>query len=389
MATTLQNLQTVIALAIQARVPEILWGPPGVGKTKMTYAIAKALRRRCHVRIMSGYDPADVTGYPAPDFEKKVVMMLANHSLWGRCEKMGTCTKLTCRWLHDGDVMFMDEASTLEGRQQAVMLRPVFEYVVGEYELPDVAWVAAANPPESAANGGDLSPAFANRWGHLEYTLDSQAWGEGSLRGWPDPAVPTLQAGWAELYHAQLAVIVAYTQVQPHRLLVFPKNNTTEAGRAWPSPRSWDMAAKLLAACEASGVSEDIALLAMGSCIGAGAALEFLNWRRALDLPDIEELLHEPDKFKLPKRLDQRYAVLAGVVSAVVRNTTDGRNLAAWRIFALASKQGAPDVAIPAARPLAALLKERGESLKLTPPTKTKDLDVFIPLLEKWVWRAS
>ena len=148
------------------------------------------------------------------------------------------------------------------------------------------------------------------------------------------------------------------------------------------------MAGRLLAACEAGGFDDDVTTLALGSCIGGPAALEFLAWRRALDLPDIEELLRKPDDFKLPKRLDQRYAVLAGVVSAVVRQTTDARNLAAWRIFALASKQGAPDVAIPAVRPLAALLRERGTELKLTPPNKTKDLDVFIPILEKWVWKS-
>ena len=44
------------------------------------------------------------------------------------------------------------------------LLRVVLERTVGDLTLPhDVAIVAAANPPEQAADGWDLSPPLANR----------------------------------------------------------------------------------------------------------------------------------------------------------------------------------------------------------------------------------
>jgi hypothetical protein len=338
------------------------------------YALCRALKRECHVVIGSMYDPTDFSGYPAPDFQKGVVRMLPNDSIWAD--------------LKDGDVVYLDELSTLEGRQQAVMLRPVLENRVGNFKLPNVSWVASANPPEMAAGGGDLTPPLANRLGHLEWTVDSKSWAQGMIAGFPDPKVTVLPPGWQELFSAQAAVVAAYMQVQSHKLFVYPKN-PADAGRAWPSPRTWYMATMMLTACEAAGEDHDTMAVALGAYVGSGAALEFLAWRRELDLPDPEDLLRKPDDFKLPKRMDQRYATLASVVAAIIRHPNDQRNLAGWRIFALAAKQGAPDVAAAAVRPRGALLKERGTELKLSPPPKIKDLDSFVPVLEKWVWKSE
>lgn len=57
-----------------------------------------------------------------------------------------------------------DEISTAPPAVQAALLRVVLERVVGDLELPDgVAVIAAANPPEQAAGGWDLSATISRR----------------------------------------------------------------------------------------------------------------------------------------------------------------------------------------------------------------------------------
>lgn len=356
------DLSNVIATAIQARVPVIIMGGPGVGKTSTLYAIVKALGRDLRVIILSRHDPVDASGYPCPDFERGVVRMMPNETLWGG--------------LKDSDVIFLDELTCAEGKLQAVMLQPLFENRVGNMQLPDVSWVAAANPAEIAAGGSDLEPPMANRLCHLEWQLDARRLIEGTLQGWPAPRVPTLPATWEANVEPTLSVVASFWQHQPHKIYAFPQDRA-KAGGPWPSPRTWTMAGRLYAACDAAGLGDEDRLLAFSGCVGHGAAVEFLTWFRDLDLPDPEELLANPKKFKLPPRSDQQFAAFAAVVSAVIRNATNERNMAAWKILAAGAVQGAADVAGAAARSLGRLLRE---TKHLTEIPK-RELEAFEPML--------
>ncbi len=136
------------------------------------------------------------------------------------------------------------------------------------------------------------------------------------------------------------------------------------------------MAARLLAACDAAQAGEDVTASLATGCVGEGAGLEFLAWRRALDLPDPEAVLDNPDGFRLPSRGDQAHAVLAAVVAAAVSKLTAERWLAAWRVLACAATQGGKDVAAAAARALAAARKPEL-------PLPQRELREFIPLLQE------
>jgi hypothetical protein len=80
---------------------------------------------------------------------------------------------------------------------QAALLRVVLERTVGDLSLPaDVAVVAAANPPEQAADGWDLSAPLANRLCHLRWEVTPRAVADGLANGWAPPRVPRLPDGW-------------------------------------------------------------------------------------------------------------------------------------------------------------------------------------------------
>src|SRR6185436_14389692 len=126
-------------------------------------------------------------------------------------------------------------------------------------------------------------------------------------------------------------------------------------GTAWPSPRTWEMAMRLLAvafAAESTVEGRDTALI---GAIGDGAGLEFVTYLEKLDLPDPERVLADPDAFALPDRGDRQLAFLTAVVSAVQADATRPRWEAGWAVLAKAVHAGIPDVAARAAFDLASM----------------------------------
>ncbi len=349
----------VLTIATQARVPVLLWGPPGTGKTASVLALGQALGWPVECVIASIREPSDFAGLP----------VLAD----------GGVVLHAPAWAHrlaqaGYGILFLDEISTATPAQQAGLLRVILERVVGDLPLPQrVSVVAAANPPECAAGGWDLSAPLANRFCHLTWTLDASTWVDGMLSGWQAPAIPRLPEDWESRIPASRTLIASFVRHRPHLLLQLPASEE-QAGRAWASPRSWDAASRLLAACDAAQVGEDVLSALLAGCVGEGPALEFLTWRRELDLPDPEALLADPGSFHLPARGDQAFAVLAAVAAAAVGKLDRPRWLAAWQVLATAASQGGRDIAAAAARTLA-LAKQPDL------PLPTQQLQEFLPLL--------
>ena len=110
--------------------------------------------------------------------------------------------------------------------------------------------------------------------------------------------------------------------------------------------------ARLLAACEAAGASEEARTLLVLGAVGDGAGIEFLSWLAHMDLPKPEDVLADPDGFELPERSDRAFAVLTAVAAVAVARGDGESWTAAWRVVARVADQ-APDVAALAARTLA------------------------------------
>jgi hypothetical protein len=273
-------------------------------------------------------------------------------------------------------VLFLDEISTAPPAVQSALLRVVLERVVGDLALPaGVSVVASANPPEQSVGGWDLSAPLANRFCHLFWSLDTQGWVDGMIRGWLFSDLPHLSPAWEKSIPEKQGLVAAFIRHRPHLLLQVPKDEG-QAGKAWPSPRSWSMAARLLAAAESVQGEEDIVAMLTAGCVGEGACLEFLAWCRELDLPDPEEILANPSHLRLPDRGDQSFAILTAVITAAVNRLTEERWSAAWSILAKASEQGKKDIAAVAAKKLAAARKPEL-------PLPLKELQEFVPLLQK------
>lgn len=326
-----------MAVAIQAREPVLALGAPGIGKTTMMQSVAKSLDMHMETVIASLREPSDFGGLPIIN-GNTVSLAIPD---WAQA-------------LIDakGGIAFFDELTTAPPAVQGACLRVIHESVVGRTHVPNVSYVAAANPPEQAAGGWELAAPLANRFCHINWSVDQQGWIDGMLQGFPAPTFPRLSPNWQALFTETRAQVAGFIRSKPQLLLVVPQNDAA-AGKPWPSPRSWDMAARLMAANKAASAGPDSETMLVAGCVGEGVGIEFLNWRNALDLPDPETLLKNPEKFEMPERGDRSFTILASVAAAVAQNVTKQRYLAAWTIFRIAAKKGQKDVAAASVRALA------------------------------------
>ena len=211
-----------LSVSVQAGVPVLLWGSPGLARPPSSRALGESLGWPTEIVIGSIREPADFAGLPVV-INGSVEMA---PPLWAR------------RLAATGyGLLFLDELTTAPPAVQAAMLRVVLERVVGDLTLPEgVRVVAAANPPEEAADGWQLSPPLANRLVHLDWPVDAKAVSRGIALGFPQPPsfdgrVPTdTQTVTAR------ATVGAFLEVRPALVLDVPAV-AEQAGRGWPSPR--------------------------------------------------------------------------------------------------------------------------------------------------------
>ncbi len=338
MVSSNEIVRDALAVAVGTGTPVLLWGPPGTGKTSAVVALAGALGFACEVVIASIHEPTDFSGLPVVNGDE---VRLAPPG-WAR--RLVDCGQ-------GGALLFLDELSTAPPAVQAALLRVVLERTVGDLTLPSgVAVVAAANPPEQAADGWDLTAPLANRFCHLDWRADAAGFSEGLLSGWRSAPPLAVPGGWESCLPRARGLVAGFVSARPQLVCVVPEG--AAAGQGWPSPRSWELACRLWAASEASGAAAEVRAALVAGVVGGGAAVELLSWVANADLPDPEAVLADPDGCRLPKRADRLFAVVSGMAAAVAAEPTVARWEAAWRVLARTVERY-PDAAAVAGRTLA------------------------------------
>lgn len=335
-------MQREIELAFLANEPVLWLGDPGVGKTAGLQSFFKKHNVVFETLILSIHEPADVSGQPVMN-QSEGTYRLAPPSWVKRLQAAAAQGFRTA--------LFLDELTTAPPSMQAAALRLIHERVVGEEKLPDNCWIAAAaNPPEIAANGYELSGPLANRFTHLTHKFSTQEWVMEFPLYWGDaPVIPGVDPiKWMEAR----GKIAAFLHARPGQIISFPKDSSQQSG-PWPSPRTWDKASRYLAVSQ--GVED--ALGAIAGAVGHAIALEFVNFLKNLDLPDPEVLLKDPSKFEVPKkRGDITFAILSSLHSALSQKNDPTRYANIWKILGVVSKAGLTDIAICWAKPLASMM---------------------------------
>lgn len=268
-----------------AGIPALVWGAPGTGKSTFIESL-QTQTMPVVTMIASLHDPTDFNGLP----------MLVN----------GKMTFAPPDWIDifeqaKSGILFLDELTTAPPTVQAALLRLVLERKVGSYELPpDVRIAAAANPPDIAASGWELSPPLANRFVHIEWELTGEAYRTALEQGGfktPDfQPVPQHLHSERSLYWK--ALTAGFLKRSPASVNTQPATDEY----AFASPRTWDYAVALMATCDVYGYAPKPGqpspanpkpfINLLKGCIGSGAATAFIQYIRQLRIPDPEQVLN-------------------------------------------------------------------------------------------------
>ncbi len=352
-----------IGICVSTRTPVLLWGNPGEGKTSM---IESAVRHGWHIEtvIISQSEPSDLAGLPIVENGGQVTFA---PPAWAK-RLAGQSGPSIC---------FFDEFSTAQPSLQAAALRVLTHGQVGALQLPDtVTFVAAANPIDVAAAGWELAAPTASRFVHLDFAMSLEVFSEAAVTGnWPTLPVYDTPTQFGTLYRAEMALITGFLKIRESQLSVIPKDPAAR-GRAFPTPRTWEFAGKLIGMAEAVGASTEVIHLLAAGAVGDATAHEYLSWRENLDLPDPDELLARDQEIDFSDlRPDRVYVVLQSLLSALARDTTDARWTTALELCCQAAQQLGVECAVPAVR---ALMRP---DCRPTGASVPSDVSVFVPAL--------
>jgi hypothetical protein len=256
-------------------------------------------------------------------------------------------------------VMLFDELTTCAPSVQAAMLRVVLEGCVGELELPSgIRMLLAMNAVQDSAGGYEIAPPLANRLGWIEW--ESPSVGEFTkhlvTNGDQDAPITsfaaeeaTVDALWGAAWARAMGEVTGFLARRSELLLIYPHGK--DRSRAWPSPRTWELAARALAGSYIYALTAQERELAVSAYVGSAAYSELFVWTRDADLPLPQDLLDGKVSFiHSPARYDRTAAVLtacAGLVTPPKAPMRQERSLKFWQLM-LPLTADAVDVLLPA-----------------------------------------
>ncbi|MEK7766253.1 MAG: ATP-binding protein, partial [bacterium] len=295
-------------------LPIIFIGPPGTGKTQRVEATATRLGLHAEVIIGSIREPTDVGGLARLEDDRFRLVPAAWAMALGE-KRHG--------------VVVLDELNTNVPAMQAAMLRLATDGAVGEYVMPPTVRVLAMmNRVEEAAGGWDLAPPLANRFGHIPWDAPSvNEWsnwllGAGDEDAGKGESAAALEARVLKAFDEPFAkakgVVAGFLRANPSLLHKMPPPGSPDAGRAFPTPRTWELLVRAMAGAEVHRLEQSDKEELMSGFVGVGAAAELMQYESKADLPDPTNVLDEKVEFKHdPKRLDRTTAVLNACAATI------------------------------------------------------------------------
>lgn len=272
------QLIEVLRLCDAATLTPFVLSPPGIGKSDIFRQYAKLSNRRFIDTRLSYCAPTDVKGFPRIDFEADKMRFAVPEDY----PEEG------------GNVWLLDEFSCASKMVQNAALQLVLDKMVGKYEVPENTLLAlAGNGAGHRVHVERLSAAVANRIMFIHLTPDLDDW-----------------TRWAVENSVDVRVI-AFIRFRPDLLHTFnPATWDGESG--FGSPRSWAMAARLVA----QNPPVSLRMPMIEGLVGQGPGAELHAFLSLYEqLPNVDSILRAPAKADVPTEPSTRYALCAAIVN--------------------------------------------------------------------------
>tara|TARA_Y100000310_G_scaffold337532_1_gene424797 strand:- start:2466 stop:3482 length:1017 start_codon:yes stop_codon:yes gene_type:complete len=277
------ELKKFLLKALPAKLPILIKGAPGIGKTDIIKQACKELKYDLIIEHPVVSDPTDYKGLPFADKDKREAHFLP----FGNLTALINAKKPTVFFLDDlGQASPMVQAACM----QLILARRINGHAVGD----NVVFIAATNrKADRAGVTGILEPVKSRFAAIIELEADLDDW-----------------IAWG-LNNNIPADMIGFLRFRPKLIHDFtPTGDLTNS----PCPRTITNLCRVLAtgAIDATESVHTKTGIVAGS-VGDGFAKEFLSFRNMKDLPDIDEVIRNPKKAPLPKEPSTVFAVVGAL----------------------------------------------------------------------------
>lgn len=254
------DILKALAILHRADKPTMLWGPPGVGKSKLAEQFALSIGARLLDTRLALLDPTDLRGIPYFDPETKTA-------------KWGAPSMLPPEYSEESYILFLDEINAAPPSVQAAAYQLILDRKVGEYSLPKNVYIlAAGNRSGDRGVTYEMPAPLENRLVHLDFTVDKDDWIDWAIDNEKHPDT------------------IGFISHSPGSLNDFDPKNKTDHG--FPTPRSWSSVSDILEACSKEDSPEILTKNLVSGTIGQGKSIEFFAFRKiSSHLPTPEDVL--------------------------------------------------------------------------------------------------
>lgn len=278
-------LEPEIKKCMAKDLPVFIWGAPGVGKSDVVKQVANDAGLRLFDNRASQMEPVDARGLP---YIYEGRMHWSPPSLFPKSDGS------------DGpSLLFLDELAQGIHSVQTALFQLIRDRRIGEYTLPDNCRViAASNRVQDRSGANRVLQALNNRFVHFDFDVNLDDW-----------------CKWAISVGQVPASIISFIRFRPNLLDAFDADQ-----RSYPSPRTWEYLGKYIG--EGEDLSSETEFESIQGIVGEGAAGEFTAflriWRK---LPNIDALLMNPTKGKVPEDPATLYAVATALAARANEDT--------------------------------------------------------------------
>lgn len=271
--------------------PVLLSGPPGVGKSALWKQIADEEGVPLIDVRLTTKDVTDLTGLPRDAVVKEDGKDVPI-TTWSRPDFLPRVDR-------DGPkgILLIDEISDASRPMQSATYELILDRRIGPHKLPD-GWYpcGAGNRRQDFAAANTLSSALANRFAHIQVHQDAKAFGE-----------------YAAEKHLNMYV-APFIRAFPHLLFNLERMDQ----RAFPTPRTWERVAEVCDDFPKLGDPTGMREKLIAAWVGEGPASEFEAFLNTMDLPELDEVLGNPMKCRIPPEPSHLFALC----SMLSRNAT-------------------------------------------------------------------
>lgn len=269
-----------------SKIPaNMMWGPPGVGKSESIWTLKAILEENTGKRVVVTdvrlllFNPVDLRGIPVPDKKRENAVWLKPHIF-----QLDPSDNVI-------NIVLLDEISAAPPSVQAAAYQLVLNRQVGEHKLPNnTIMIAAGNRLVDKGVSYKMPTPLANRMAHFEIYPEVEDWKEWAIPNGMD------------------ARIIGFLNSRPTHLFKFdPASDDV----AFCTPRSWSFVNQYL---DIYGKVEPARTMIAGS-IGLGATTEFAAYCRVADsIPDVKAIMNGTHT-QVPTGPDVLYALSAAITT--------------------------------------------------------------------------